>query len=104
MIERLRPLAANRSTQDVLSIAATAVDLSDRDQPENPQWESAVSGVQWLHARRPQLRRRLVVLSARLWWHPFWSAPGRAPAARAQLRSHTRALHEDARRTGVLCI
>ncbi|GGX70241.1 hypothetical protein [Streptomyces fructofermentans] len=44
-----------------------------------------------------ELRRRLVVLSARLWWHPFWSGPGRAPAARARLRSHARALQQGAR-------
>ncbi|MFE9688079.1 hypothetical protein [Streptomyces sp. NPDC006285] len=37
-----------------------------------------------------ELRRRLVVLSARLWWLPFWSGP--APAARAQPRSQARAL------------
>ncbi|MFF3489656.1 hypothetical protein ACFYXC_41570 [Streptomyces sp. NPDC002701] len=48
------------------------------------------------HTAHAELRRRLVVLSSRLWSHPFWSDPGRAPAARAQLRSHTRALHEDA--------
>ncbi|MGW6015829.1 hypothetical protein [Streptomyces sp. NPDC055210] len=55
-----------------------------------------------LAAPRPEvahtvLRRRLVLLSARLWWHPFWSGSGRAPGARAQLRSHTRALHQAAR-------
>ncbi|MCX4993286.1 MULTISPECIES: hypothetical protein [unclassified Streptomyces] len=37
------------------------------------------------------LRRRLLVLSARLWWHPFWSGPGRMPAARMELRRQARA-------------
>ncbi|MGW0572990.1 hypothetical protein [Streptomyces tauricus] len=43
-----------------------------------------------------ELRRRLVVLSSRLWWHPFWSVPGRSSAARAQLRTQARAVHGDA--------
>ncbi|MET8860867.1 hypothetical protein [Streptomyces sp. NPDC004579] len=37
------------------------------------------------------LRRRLLVLSARLWWHPFWTGPGRMPAARLELRRRARA-------------
>ncbi|WUK93104.1 hypothetical protein OHT01_00330 [Streptomyces sp. NBC_00358] len=37
------------------------------------------------------LRRRLQTLSARLWWHPFWSQPGRGPGARAELRNRVRA-------------
>ncbi|MFE9684060.1 hypothetical protein [Streptomyces sp. NPDC006285] len=39
------------------------------------------------HTAHAQLRRRLVVLSARLWWHPFWSAPHRVPVTRAQVRT-----------------
>ncbi|MFH9970169.1 hypothetical protein ACH4PR_54915 [Streptomyces mirabilis] len=38
------------------------------------------------------LRRRLLMLSTRLWWHPFWSGPGRMPAERMELRSQARAL------------
>ncbi|MFJ8026049.1 hypothetical protein [Streptomyces sp. NPDC096311] len=38
------------------------------------------------------LRRRLLMLSARLWWHPFWSGSGRMRAARMELRSQARAL------------
>ncbi|GHA09135.1 hypothetical protein GCM10010372_05720 [Streptomyces tauricus] len=41
-------------------------------------------------AGHAELRRRLVVLSTRLYWHPFWSGPGRTPAARARLRIHAR--------------
>lgn len=33
------------------------------------------------------LRRRLLDLSGRIWWHPFWTTvPGNAPAARMELR------------------
>ncbi|MFG2386034.1 hypothetical protein [Streptomyces avermitilis] len=38
------------------------------------------------------LRRRLLMLSTRLWWHPFWSGPGRMPAVLPELRSQARAL------------
>ncbi|GDY70658.1 hypothetical protein SAV31267_001430 [Streptomyces avermitilis] len=38
-------------------------------------------------AANTALRRRLLMLSARLWWHPFWSGPGRMPAALPELRS-----------------
>ncbi|MER5880131.1 hypothetical protein ABT119_29945 [Streptomyces sp. NPDC001910] len=37
------------------------------------------------------LRRRLIRLSTRLWWHPYWSGPGRDPAARQELRARGRA-------------
>lgn len=37
------------------------------------------------------LRRRLLRLSVRLLWHPFWETErGRSPAARAELRRHAR--------------
>lgn len=50
VIERLRPLSANASSEqlaacnawDVLSIATTAVELSDRHQTENAQWKAAI--------------------------------------------------------------
>ncbi|WP_406267868.1 hypothetical protein OH779_24030 [Actinacidiphila glaucinigra] len=39
------------------------------------------------------LRRRLLWLSARLFWHPYWrTAPGRLPAARVELRRQARAV------------
>ncbi|WP_332880917.1 hypothetical protein [Streptomyces sp. NBC_00564] len=37
-------------------------------------------------------RRRLLMLSARLWWHPFWAGPGSKPTARVELRSQARAM------------
>ncbi|MEU8710176.1 hypothetical protein [Streptomyces sp. NPDC048565] len=40
--------------------------------------------------RATELRRRLLALSARIHWHPFWSTPpGRTPAARVDLRQRT---------------
>ncbi|MFC9179275.1 hypothetical protein ACFTZJ_00815 [Streptomyces globisporus] len=47
-----------------------------------------------LAAPRPrhatELRRRLLLLSVRIEWHPFWSTPaGWSPAARAELRRTT---------------
>ncbi|PZG96163.1 hypothetical protein C1I97_26435 [Streptomyces sp. NTH33] len=48
-----------------------------------------------LAAPRPSdttaLRRRLLRLSARLWWHPYWDTARSAPAARTELRQLTRA-------------
>ncbi|GED90815.1 hypothetical protein TNCT6_79000 [Streptomyces sp. 6-11-2] len=40
--------------------------------------------------RSTVLRRRLQWLSIRLWWHPYWTGPGRMPAARAELRDQVR--------------
>lgn len=51
-----------------------------------------------LAARHPHprhttaLRRRLQQLSARLLWHPYWTAAGRSPTAVAELRRQARAL------------
>jgi hypothetical protein len=32
------------------------------------------------------LRRRLLRLSVRLWWHPYWTTVPSVPAARTELR------------------
>ncbi|MEU6628447.1 hypothetical protein ABZ905_09145 [Streptomyces parvus] len=45
-------------------------------------------------AERPrhatELRRRLILLSARIHWHPWWSTPaGWSPAARVELHRMT---------------
>ncbi|MEU0253785.1 hypothetical protein ABZ299_15060 [Streptomyces sp. NPDC006184] len=37
------------------------------------------------------LRRRLLGLSVRLWWHPCWQTVPSAPAARCELRRLARA-------------
>ncbi|MFE2699073.1 hypothetical protein ACFXKI_49555 [Streptomyces mirabilis] len=38
------------------------------------------------------LRRRLQTPSGRLLFHPYWSGPGRTPAARVELRRQARAV------------
>ncbi|WP_048910801.1 hypothetical protein [Streptomyces sp. NRRL WC-3744] len=37
------------------------------------------------------LRRRLLRLSVRLWWHPYWQTASSVPAARCELRRLARA-------------
>lgn len=37
------------------------------------------------------LRRRLLRLSVRLWWHPYWETAPSVPAARSELRQMARA-------------
>ncbi|MFE2462974.1 hypothetical protein [Streptomyces sp. NPDC059402] len=48
-----------------------------------------------LAAPRPRgttaLRRRLLLLSVRLWWHPFWKTAPSVRAARSELRQMVRA-------------
>ncbi|QFX79517.1 hypothetical protein [Streptomyces sp. SYP-A7193] len=48
-----------------------------------------------LTAPRPRntaaLRRRLLRLSVRLWWHPYWETVSSVPAARSELRHLARA-------------
>ncbi|MCM2412160.1 MULTISPECIES: hypothetical protein [unclassified Streptomyces] len=57
-----------------------------------------------LAAPRPRrttaLRRRLLALSVRLQWHPFWSTPpGRGPGARVELRRLARRQEQYERRS-----
>ncbi len=48
-----------------------------------------------LAAPRPRdtaaLRRRLLRLSVRLWWHPYWETAPSVPMARSELRQLARA-------------
>ncbi|MFF5547933.1 hypothetical protein [Streptomyces olivaceoviridis] len=46
---------------------------------------------QALAAPRPLRHRRLLLLSVRLWWHPYWQTIPSAPAARSELRQPARA-------------
>ncbi|MEU8445982.1 hypothetical protein AB0F05_36880, partial [Streptomyces microflavus] len=57
------------------------------------QWHDTYRALTAPRPRRAtELRRRLLALSARIHWHPFWStAAGRAPAARVELRQRTAA-------------
>ncbi|MFE1416719.1 hypothetical protein ACFW6F_38880 [Streptomyces sp. NPDC058746] len=43
------------------------------------------------HAGTTALRRRLIALSCSIAAHPYWTVPGRSPAARVELRrrAHT---------------
>ncbi|MFD8212535.1 hypothetical protein ACFV2U_02055 [Streptomyces sp. NPDC059697] len=54
-------------------------------------WNAAYEA---LAAPRPgditALRRRLLRLSVRLWWHPYWKSVTSAPAARTELRGPAR--------------
>ncbi|MFI5689116.1 hypothetical protein [Streptomyces sp. NPDC051636] len=47
-----------------------------------------------LAAPRPRdttaLRRRLLLLSVRLWWHPYWETAPSVPPARSELRQLAR--------------
>ncbi|MET9954473.1 hypothetical protein ABZ135_23420 [Streptomyces sp. NPDC006339] len=36
------------------------------------------------------LRRRLLRLSTRLYWHPYWATPGAGTAGRVELRARVR--------------
>ncbi|WP_189105932.1 hypothetical protein [Streptomyces camponoticapitis] len=39
---------------------------------------------------RAALRRRLLRLSVRIWWHPYWTTSRTGPAARVRLRELAR--------------
>ncbi|GGS82715.1 hypothetical protein [Streptomyces badius] len=57
------------------------------------QWHATYRALAAPRPRRnTELRRRLLHLSARIHWHPFWTTPaGRTPAARVELRQRTAA-------------
>ncbi|MET8347357.1 hypothetical protein [Streptomyces microflavus] len=57
------------------------------------QWHTTYRALAAPRPRRTtELRRRLLALSARIYWHPFWATPaGRTPAARVELRQRTAA-------------
>ncbi|MEU5138012.1 hypothetical protein AB0H02_37165 [Streptomyces californicus] len=52
------------------------------------QWHSTYQALAVPSPRHAaELRRRLLLLSARVYWHPFWStSEGWSPAARLELR------------------
>ncbi|MEV4975388.1 hypothetical protein [Streptomyces scopuliridis] len=55
-------------------------------------WNAAYDA---LAAPRPSdttaLRRSLLLLSVRLWWHPYWQTVPSVPTARSELRQLARA-------------
>ncbi|MFE4611140.1 hypothetical protein ACFRK5_22785 [Streptomyces niveus] len=44
------------------------------------------------HEGTTVLRRRLIRLSAQIWWHPYWSTPASGPGDRVALRGRAREL------------
>ncbi|MFF3974924.1 hypothetical protein ACFYZ6_34420 [Streptomyces rubiginosohelvolus] len=58
-------------------------------------WKAWNATYDALTAPRPHdttaLRRRLLNLSVRLWWHPYWQTAPSVPAARSALRQAVRA-------------
>ncbi|MFF0059580.1 hypothetical protein ACFYRI_34880 [Streptomyces microflavus] len=62
-----------------------------RDIRAQEQWHTTYRALSVPRPRRTtELRRRLLALSARNHWHPFWTTPaGRMPAARLELRQQT---------------
>ncbi|MCX4657257.1 MULTISPECIES: hypothetical protein [Streptomyces] len=59
------------------------------------QWHDTYRALTVPRPRRAvELRRRLLLLSVRIHWHPFWSTPnGWSPAARVELRRLTAGDH-----------
>ncbi|MCM1943516.1 hypothetical protein NC239_35555 [Streptomyces sp. G3] len=69
-----------------------AIDFPDDLVQTQAAWNAAYDA---LAAPRPcdttALRRRLLRLSVRLWWHPYWETAPSASAARTELRQMVRA-------------
>jgi len=67
------------------------------DFPDDPVQKQAAWNATYaaLAVPRPHdataLRRRLLLPSVRLWWHPYWETTPSVPAARSELRQMTRA-------------
>lgn len=56
------------------------------------EWHHTYAQLAAEPAHAAVLRRRLLWLSCRLFWHPYWrTGPGRSPAARVELRELARA-------------
>nr|BFD88614.1 hypothetical protein StreXyl84_80150 [Streptomyces sp. Xyl84] len=69
-----------------------AIDFPDDLVQTQAAWNATYDA---LAAPRPRdttaLRRRLLLLSVRLRWHPYWEAAPSAPVARCELRQLARA-------------
>ncbi|MFJ3213494.1 hypothetical protein [Streptomyces flaveolus] len=69
-----------------------AIDFPDDLVQTQAAWNATYDA---LAAPRPRdttaLRRRLLLLSVRLWWHPYWKTAPSVPAARTELRQMVRA-------------
>lgn len=59
-------------------------------------WNATYAALAAPHRRDvTALRRRLLRLSVRMWWHPYWETVPSVPAARSELRQTTRARRAD---------
>ncbi|MFE4424204.1 hypothetical protein [Streptomyces sp. NPDC056817] len=55
-------------------------------------WNTTYDALAAPHRRdTTALRRRLLRLSVRLWWHPYWDTARSVPVARTELRQLARA-------------
>ncbi|MFD8418204.1 hypothetical protein [Streptomyces sp. NPDC059466] len=54
-------------------------------------WNATYNALAALPRDTTALRRRLLVLSVRLWWHSYWETAPSVPAARSELRQLARA-------------
>ncbi|MGW4629720.1 hypothetical protein [Streptomyces rubiginosohelvolus] len=63
----------------------------DRTIAAQREWHATYRALAAPRPRRTtELRRRLLLLSVRIHWHPWWSTPaGWSPAARVELRRLT---------------
>jgi hypothetical protein len=64
------------------------------------RWNRTYAELAASRTDRTELRRRLLRLSSRLLWHPFWKTrAGQSPAARVELRRQARRWPEAQSRT-----
>ncbi|POX40386.1 hypothetical protein [Streptomyces sp. Ru72] len=69
-----------------------ATDFPDDLVQTQHAWNATYAALAGFHrGDTTALRRRLLRLSVRLWWHPYWNTARSVPAARTELRQLTRA-------------
>jgi hypothetical protein len=69
-----------------------ATDFPDDLVRTQAAWNTTYQALAAPHPRdTAALRRRLLRLSVRLWWHPYWQTVPSAPTARTELRRLARA-------------
>ncbi|MFI0999839.1 hypothetical protein ACIP10_35750 [Streptomyces galbus] len=69
-----------------------ATDFPDDLVRTQAAWTTTYQALAAPHPRdTAALRRRLLRLSVRLWWHPYWQTVPSAPTARTELRRLARA-------------
>ncbi|MEU6481070.1 hypothetical protein ABZ858_30185 [Streptomyces sp. NPDC047017] len=69
-----------------------ATDFPDDLVPMQAGWNATCDALAAPRLRdTTALRRRLLRLSVRLWWHPYWETASSPPSARSELRRLARA-------------